>query len=217
MRGLPRVSRQRGNRSGDPEPEAVGATELEAALADWLQDASRVLVCAAGNTFRQDDGAGPAMLARLERLLAAGAGGGAWDAGPPDADEESAAVPVRTYLNGSVHCCDCGNTPEDALGTAAEVQAGHVLFLDAVHMRAPAGSTALLDPDQSEEYTISTHRLPMVVLSSLLRRQGTRRVAVLGVQAARTGVGQELTPEVNVAVDRAAAALHRALTQRRTP
>jgi len=78
-----------------------------------------------------------------------------------------------------------------------------VLFVDAVELRAPAGSAALLDRSALKSVLpqISTHRISLSMAAELIEASGTTRVTLLGVQPGSLRPGRELTAQVRETVE----------------
>jgi hydrogenase maturation protease len=78
-----------------------------------------------------------------------------------------------------------------------------VLFVDAVELRALAGSAALLDRSTLKSMLpqISTHRISLSMAAELIEAGGTTRVTLLGVQPGSLRPGRELTAQVRETVE----------------
>jgi len=79
----------------------------------------------------------------------------------------------------------------------------HVLFVDAVELRAAAGSAALLDlrAIKSALPQISTQRISLSLAAELIEANSTTRTALLGVQPGSLRPGRGMTPAVRETVE----------------
>ena len=144
---------------------------LEEALARWLAAYSRLVIAGVGNSLRRDDGLGVEVVARL-----------------------AGKVPQNTLI------VDCGTVPESYLGPIRRFRPSHILVIDAADIRSDPGSARLVLPEQILGLTLSTHNLPMSVLSNYLVGQTKARIAFLVIQPKNTEFGEGLSPEVEDAV-----------------
>jgi hydrogenase 3 maturation protease len=82
-----------------------------------------------------------------------------------------------------------------------------VLVVDAADMRLKPGTIRRIDEAQvAGQFLITTHAIPLDVLIASLK-ETIPRVTFVGVQPARVGFFNEMTPAVQTAVD----SLHRSL------
>ncbi|MFW6181019.1 MAG: hydrogenase 3 maturation endopeptidase HyCI, partial [Spirochaetota bacterium] len=165
----------------------------------------RTIIVGVGNTLRGDDGAGPALVERLERmsdLVHRGHPGrgnhleqlghpGRW-AGNHD--------PRFRYMN-------AGSAPERFLGKAFRENPDTLLLVDALHLGLPPGCFRIMRLEEVDEACTSTHDLSLNTLVAeadrCLRSGETAtgpRVFVLGIQPARLGLGEGLSPPVEEAL-----------------
>ncbi|MBS7623708.1 hydrogenase maturation peptidase HycI [Candidatus Bathyarchaeota archaeon] len=158
----------------------------EKALAEWLSDYSRLVLAGVGNPLRGDDGLGVEVAARL-----------------------AGRVPQDTMV------VDCGTVPESHLGPISRYQPSHILFLDAADLGLRPGRVRLIMPEQITGLNVSTHNLPMSILTKYLRGQTRADIAFLVIQPSNTGFGEDMSPEVVDSVRRVAELIERILRARR--
>jgi hydrogenase 3 maturation protease len=91
-----------------------------------------------------------------------------------------------------------GNSPDRYLGTAADMEFDHLVFLDAVEFGAAPGSVVFLDSQQiTARYPqISTHKISLGALANFVESNGVTKAWLLGVQPESLKEGQDLTPTV---------------------
>ncbi len=147
----------------------------------------QTLVIGYGNTLRADDGAGPAVIERLNALL-----------------------PRR--LSQKVKLISCGQlTPELSVDIAP---CQRIIFVDA-SMALPAGSISITSvQEECSEVRLGHHCTPGMVLAMAQSAFGARPhawIAAIGCQSLE--ISDQLTPIVAAAVDRLAGDLHHAIAQ----
>ncbi|MBE9499957.1 hydrogenase maturation protease [Streptomyces sp. GKU 257-1] len=144
-------------------------------------ETARVTVIGVGNTFRGDDGAGPAAVARLRART------------PPDGTPAG----VRTV------CCD--GDPARLIDLWAD--AALAVVVDAARARpACPGRIHRLEPGPDTTWparTTSSHGLGLGYAVALARTLGRLpgRLVVYAVEGADTSLGEGLTPAVAAALD----------------
>ena len=88
------------------------------------------------------------------------------------------------------------DVPERDLFRIVAARPDVVLLVDAVHLGAPPGATAVLDPEVLARYAATTHSVPLGLLASLIRRAVSAKVVVLAIQPRQTAPGSGLSPAV---------------------
>jgi len=142
------------------------------------------LVFTVGNALRGDDGAGPLLAELLEREPADG-----WDV------------------------IDGGATPENVMHAVRAAAPDHLLLVDAADMGLEHGVIRRIDPGQvAEKFLIDTHAIPLDFLIASLA-EDVKDITFLGVQPARLGFYEDMTPAVRAGV----ADLHRRLRDGEDP
>jgi hydrogenase 3 maturation protease len=133
----------------------------------------RLAVVGVGQALRGDDGAGPAVVARVRELL------------PPDE---------------ALLLLDAAHAPENVLGRLIRFNPDVVLFIDAVRAGAPPGAVRWLAAGAAEAAGGSTHTLPLAMLAEFITAETGAAVYVIGIQPATTEFSAGLSPSVAVAV-----------------
>ncbi len=142
----------------------------------------KTVVWCVGNPILQDDGAGPELFRELS------------------------GTPVAGLV-----AVDCGVTPENHVAPLARLlreDAGDpplLIVADAADMDLPGGSTRRLSPGDLADAPLGAHGIPLnLVLSPLL---SDMELVMIGIQPARRGLGESLSPEVADAVSRLASVI----------
>ncbi|MBI2914775.1 MAG: hydrogenase maturation protease [Firmicutes bacterium] len=163
------------NKGCDGVPELVPVARsyeigsMMAALSRRLQGVTGVALLGVGNRARQDDGAGPAVVRQVKRIAGA----------------------VRGLL-----VVDCGERPEDMLDHVVDARPSSILWVDAVDLREQPGTYFLLEPDQGGAGVLSTHRIPIGLISRLMRPRTGADIAVLGIQIESCALGAPMSAPV---------------------
>lgn len=158
---------------------------MEALTTTWQRLAradrpSRGAVLGIGNVLNGDDGAGPAVVGRLQATI------------PPRPD--------LLLLNSGI-------APENEIGALRRFAPDLVLLLDAAQMDAPPGTVRWVPWELLGGVSASTHSLPLSLLATYLQAELGCQVALLGIQPATNEVGASLSPPVRAAVETVAEAL----------
>jgi hydrogenase maturation protease len=134
-------------------------------------------VVGVGNALRGDDGAGPALVARL----AAG----------------RARFPA----------VDASEVPENYAGWIVNEGLDAVIFADAVEFGGAPGDWRIIPIDDLMHSASSTHRLSLHFLIRYLKEEWRGEALLIGVQPKSMKLGEDLSPEVATGVEGLAAAL----------
>ena len=141
-------------------------------LARWLRGSLDVVILGIGNSVRRDDFVGMAVVRRLERARLS-----------------------------HVHLIETGEVPESYLGVVENIHPTHVLIVDAAEMDAPVGSVKLVSPEKIAGLSLSTHALPLSVVSEYLASMTKAKIALLGIQPKAIDFGEGLSQELRDIVE----------------
>jgi len=96
-----------------------------------------------------------------------------------------------------------GTAPDRHIGTAADQDFDHLVFLDAVEFGGKPGSVVFLDAEgiASRFPQISTHKISLSVLARLIESNGITKTWLLGVQPESTRGGEGLSPKVRATLE----------------
>jgi hydrogenase 3 maturation protease len=75
-----------------------------------------------------------------------------------------------------------------------------ILLIDAAEMGEQPGTIRMIDMDEIEGMSASTHTLPLSILAKYLVFELKCQLALIGIQPASTVVGEEVHPKVLRAV-----------------
>jgi len=157
-------------------------SELTRQLAHWLRGADVIVIMGIGNSLRRDDFVGMATVRQLKRI-----------------------VPKNVRL------VETGEVPESYLGRVEEFCPSHVLMIDAAEMGEQPGLARLVSPSKIEGLSLSTHTLPLSVVSEYLAKRTKARIALLAIQPKALDFGEGLSQELSERVGTLAEAIVRAV------
>ena len=86
--------------------------------------------------------------------------------------------------------------PEGYTGKVREFKPTHVLMIDAAHFSGKPGEGRLIPTQLIKGTTISTHSMPLTILSDYIEKSICAKVALLGIQPVDLYYGEGLDPEV---------------------
>jgi hydrogenase maturation protease len=110
----------------------------------------------------------------------------------------------KTGKAGKAHMIiDAGTTPERFIGSFAEQEIDHLIFLDAVHFGGAAGSVIFMNAEEIIDRfpQISTHKISLGLLAKWVAETRSIKTWLLGVQPGSLRSAKELTSEVKMTVD----------------
>jgi len=158
--------------------------EISEALRNWLTSAKKVAVLGIGSGLRGDDALGPVFIRMMKRRV---------------------GKKVRLY--------DCGTVPESFAGPIKRFRPTHLLMIDAAQMDLAPGQIRFITPDKIGGIPISTHAIPLNVLSEYFASTIGCKVALLGVQPKTVGFDEMLSKDVEVALERLADVVEHELSE----
>ncbi len=110
---------------------------------------------------------------------------------------------LRNKLPENVRVIDGGSAPENLLWKVRRLKPSHILLIDAAHFGGRPGELGIFPPDQISGVAISTHTMPLNILTELLEETGAK-VILLGIEPKNLRFGEKISPEVREAVERGA-------------
>jgi len=159
---------------------------LKEGLREFLGECGgrRVAVLGIGSPIRGDDAVGLEVVQRLEEH------------------------PLRDML-----LLRTETVPESFTGVLREFRPTHVLMIDAAHFDGAPGEARIIPTQMICDVCISTHKLPLTVLSDYIEGTLGAKVVLVGVQPRSIAFGTEITPELKAAARKVAAVVHEAISQ----
>ena len=97
---------------------------------------------------------------------------------------------------------DCGEVPENYTQPIIETRPDRVVIVDAADWNGPAGAVRLIDAEEIDNMSLSTHDSSLEIFINYLKKHlPTLEIMVIGIQAKRKGVLESLSPEVEKTVN----------------
>jgi len=118
--------------------------------------------------------------------------------GNPLRGDDGAGPYLIEQLNGKIDVplLDCGEVPENFLGKIAELHPNTILIIETVHLGASPGAVAIIEADDIDRVSYSTHHASLRLLMNYLKIEIGAEVFVLGIQPKKTEFGIEISNEV---------------------
>jgi hydrogenase maturation protease HycI len=109
---------------------------------------------------------------------------------------------------------DAGQAPENFVAPVRRARPDVVLLVDAADFGGSAGEVRAAAAADVAGSMVGTHAAPLSMFMDVLERETGAKITLLAVQAARTALGAEPSPEVTDSVARLAKQLGRELYRR---
>ncbi|MBS7655492.1 hydrogenase maturation peptidase HycI [Candidatus Bathyarchaeota archaeon] len=140
---------------------------LEKELNSWASGFKKMVVLGIGSSIRKDDYVG-VVIAKLlkERNL-----------------------PKTLVL-------ECETVPESFTSVVKEAEPSHVLMIDAANLGVEPGSARIIGINEINNFSLSTHDLPLSLLAKFIAYETNAKVALLGIQPKSLDFGEGLTSEL---------------------
>ena len=100
-----------------------------------------------------------------------------------------------------VQVMDAGNTPENIIDEVIELHPVHIIIIDAADFSGTPGETRLIPEENVSETSLSTHRIPMTVISKLIQDSIDCKTTFVGIQPKTVTMGEGLSSEVKTSAD----------------
>lgn len=164
---------------------ATSRAALQCRLNKWFEHARKIVIVGIGNTLRRDDAVGIRVVDNMFGRV----------------DETVELIRAETV-------------PESFTATIRRATPSHVLLVDAGEFGGMPGEGRLVKAHEADDFSISTHNLPLKVLAAFLEETTDAKVALLAVQPKIVEFGQGMTPELVEATHQISRVLIQSLTQR---
>jgi len=168
-------------------------------LREHLAGAVRIALLGVGSELRGDDAVGVLVAQRLARRPPLKS---------PAAGPRATRMPrSAAYGRPAFRVFVGGTAPENLTGEIKRFRPTHLIIVDAAEFAQAPGTVRLIDPENAEGVTFSTHSLPLSVLAGYLRQHFPCAVAIVGVQPGTLTFGATLSPPVRRAASRIVSAI----------
>lgn len=96
---------------------------------------------------------------------------------------------------------DAGFTPENIIDDVIKLFAQRIIFIDAADFDGVPGELRLIDSEHIPETSLSTHSMPLPVVSRILYEDTKAQIYFIGIQPKSVEYRQGLSGEVKSAAD----------------
>ncbi len=135
--------------------------------------------------------------------------------GSPIRSDDAVGLKVVEYLEEkgleNVQIINSGTVPESFTGKIREYMPTHVLMIDAAHIEEEPGVSRVIPTQMICDVCLSTHKLPLTVLTNYLDKTLGAKVGLVGIQPLSILFGEEMTPELVKAAKEVAEAIFKVL------
>lgn len=120
--------------------------------------------------------------------------------------DDAAGVRVCEQIASRVACevIDAGSVPENYIHRIIRKKPQLLLVIDAIDFGAPAGTIKHFKPQQLDNTVISTHVLSPRVFADMITNEIDAEVIFIGIQPQKTLLGEEITSQIQDAVNQLA-------------
>ncbi|MBS7657584.1 MAG: hydrogenase maturation peptidase HycI [Candidatus Bathyarchaeia archaeon] len=157
---------------------------LEKELKSWISGFKKIVILGIGNPIRRDDYIGVAVAKLLKE---------------------------KNLPN--VLILECETVPESFTNVIKDVKPTHVLMIDAANLNATPGFAKIIDINEIEYFSFSTHDLPLSLLAKFIAYETNAKIALLGIQPKSLDFGEGLTSELVKASEEIAKTIEKVLIQ----
>jgi hydrogenase 3 maturation protease len=112
--------------------------------------------------------------------------------------DDGAGPALTALLEGKVKASllDVGEVPESYFGRILAAQADTIVLVDAADFGAEPGDLAILEAEDVTACCLSTHQIPLDLFFRYIKEQSRADMFALGIQPARIGLGESMSPAV---------------------
>ncbi|MEM4723592.1 MAG: hydrogenase maturation peptidase HycI [Candidatus Hadarchaeum sp.] len=137
-------------------------------LSSFLNQATRIAIVGVGSDLRGDDAVGVEIVRKLRNRIKS---------------------PKVLLLEGGV-------APENYTSQIRRFRPSHIILIDAADFGARAGDVIVADPGAIAGRPVSTHTIPLSVLTGYLKEQTGAEVVLLGIQPGQVDLGSKMCEAV---------------------
>ncbi|MCE5311818.1 MAG: hydrogenase maturation peptidase HycI [Nitrospiraceae bacterium] len=131
-----------------------------------------MLIVAVGNELRSDDGVGPYI-----------------------------ATALISSNSANMVVINAGQRPEDAIYKACSLQPSKTVIIDAAMFNGAPGEARIIPEDMIPNSTLSTHSVPLSIVSRFIAQDTGRPVYFVGIQTEHMRFGEGLSHAVKQTAD----------------
>ncbi|HPP30639.1 MAG TPA: hydrogenase maturation protease, partial [bacterium] len=132
----------------------------------------RMVIVGMGDRMKGDDGAGSLIAEKLS----------------------------RTIKRKDIRIIDAGNAIENYIGLIEKFRPDTVVVIDAVDFGGSAGEIKIMDCDELQEITTSTHTFSLPLLISHIKTETGARCKVIGIQPKKIGISEDISTDIQKSI-----------------
>ncbi|MCW4036158.1 MAG: hydrogenase maturation peptidase HycI [Candidatus Bathyarchaeota archaeon] len=121
---------------------------------------------------------------------------------------------LREHDMDNVLILETQTVPESFTSVLRKFAPTHVLMIDAAHMDAEPGVTRIIPTQMISDVCISTHKLPLTVLSNYLEGTMGAKVTLIGIQPNSIAFGTSMTEELKATAREITETIYEAIFQK---
>ncbi|NYB51358.1 MAG: hydrogenase maturation peptidase HycI [Methanobacteriaceae archaeon] len=144
------------------------------------------MILGIGNDMRGDDALGSVLAQKMSHLFA---------------DKKNLIV------------FDCKTVPENFTGAIKKEKPSHIILLDAVEMNKPPGHIRLVEKEEIDNYSISTHAMPLSFFIKYLESTSPSEIFLLGIQPKKMNLIGEISREVEKSMNHVLKVFNKVINQ----
>jgi len=157
---------------------------LEEELKSWVSRFKKIVILGIGSSIRRDDYVGVIIAKILKEKK----------------------LPKTLVL-------ECETVPESFTSVVKEAKPSHVLMIDAANLGVKPGFARIIGINEINDFSLSTHDLPLSLLAKFIAYETNAKVALLGIQPKSLDFGEGLTSELIKASEEIAKIIEKVLIE----
>lgn len=107
----------------------------------------------------------------------------------------------RLKSGGRFSVMDAGQWPENIIDDLIALDPSYIMVVDAADFGGLCGEARLIPEGEIPETSLSTHAIPLSVVTGIVRASVKTGVAFIGIQVGNVGLGEGLSEDVKAAAD----------------
>ena len=163
------------------------AQSLKIGLKNRLKHAEKIAVLGIGSELRGDDAAGIIIAAQLEK----------------ECPKNQLGHNFKVFIGETA--------PENLTGEVKKFKPTHLIIIDSAQMNEAAGVVRLIDPDQIEGFSSSTHNLPIKIFTDYLVKSMGCKIIIIGIQPKKVYFNAGISKEIEKAMAHIVSAIKEAV------
>lgn len=110
-------------------------------------------------------------------------------------------IAARLQSYPGIALINVGTMPENIVDEVIAMAPATIIIIDAADFGGPAGAVKIIPEESIPQVTLSTHMIPLNVVTNIIRDSIRTGVYFVGIQPKSVALGEGLSPEVQQAAD----------------